>query len=296
MSGGVSFTFPAMTLAPGAFVLVVNNQAAFGLRYGTGLNIAGEFSGNLNNAGEQILLTGSLGETILDFTYSPTWVPTSDGSGPSMVIVNAAAATTTWNTACAWRASNTLAGSPGALDPVASVVARQVFYNTSKFDGQNAAANANDDLAIATDKAALLPGSRGNVTANYTSYSRGLNGLMIDIAGLTSPLTAVDFEFRIGNDNTPTGWAVAPTPTFDFRAGAGVGGSGRVTLIWPDGEIVKEWLQVKVKATVATGLTSPDVFYFGNAVGEAAHAVGNTLVNSTDELLGATTRTRSCRR
>lgn len=42
-------------------VLVVNNLAAFQLRYGTSLNVAGEFSGNLNNGGEQIQLFDLLG-------------------------------------------------------------------------------------------------------------------------------------------------------------------------------------------------------------------------------------------
>ena len=39
-----------------------------------------------------------------------------------------------------------------------------------------------DDAAIATDKTALLPGETASL-ANYTSYSRGINGIMVDLIG-----------------------------------------------------------------------------------------------------------------
>lgn len=76
----------------------------------------------------------------------------------------------------------------------AQVVGRDVFYNNSYFDGRNPAADTSDDNAIATDKQALLPGQTASFT-NYTSYSKGINGVMVDIAGLGSPLnlTAADF-------------------------------------------------------------------------------------------------------
>jgi hypothetical protein len=68
------------------------------------------------------------------------------------------------------------------------------------------------------------------------------------------------------------------------RSGAGDNGADRITLIWPDGTIEKEWLQVAVKDTAATGLKKPDVFYFGNAPGEAGNAFMNALVNASDEI------------
>ncbi len=163
------------------------------------------------------------------------------------------------------------------------VVDRHVFYNNSAFDGNSAAINSADDNAIAADKTALLPGQSATL-ANYTSYSRGINGLMVDIAGLpTDHLTAADFEFRVGNSNTPTAWTTAAAPTsISVRLGAGVSGSARVEIIWPDGAIQKEWLQVTVKATPNTGLTTADVFYFGNAVGETGNAAGDAIVDTID--------------
>ena len=89
---------------------------------------------------------------------------------------------------------------------VPTVVGRLVFYNNSAFDV------ASDDGAIAVDKQALLPGQSASF-ANYTSYSRGINGLMIDIADLpVSTLTADDFQFRVGNNDDPSAWPAAPAP------------------------------------------------------------------------------------
>ncbi|MCK4626951.1 MAG: hypothetical protein KAV00_16685, partial [Phycisphaerae bacterium] len=82
----------------------------------------------------------------------------------------------------------------GAVQPVAEPVGRHVFYNNSSFDENNPAANADDDDAIAINKTALLPGQT-SAFANYTSYNRGINGIMVDIPNLpTMPeITASDF-------------------------------------------------------------------------------------------------------
>lgn len=161
------------------------------------------------------------------------------------------------------------------------VTGRFAFYNRSAWDGNNAAANANDDNAIATDKQALRSGTA--TFANYTSYSRGLNGIMVDLPNGAAP-TAADFSFKRGNNNTPAGWAAAPNPSsITVRAGAGVGGADRVTLIWPDNTIQKQWLQVTVLSTANTGLSLPDTFYFGNAIGETGDTAANALVGAADE-------------
>src|SRR5205085_11330617 len=86
-----------------------------------------------------------------------------------------------------------------------SISGRRVFYNESSFDGNDPAANALDDGAIAPDKVALLPGGTATF-ANYTSYYRGINGIMVDVAGLAGTPTAGDFTFRIGNDDSPGAW------------------------------------------------------------------------------------------
>src|SRR5205814_3954766 len=87
---GLTFTFPAMTLAPGEFTLVVKNRAAFQSRYGTLLPIAGEYvginDGNLSNGGEVISIAGPVGEPLISFEYKDGWYPITDGGGYSLVV------------------------------------------------------------------------------------------------------------------------------------------------------------------------------------------------------------------
>jgi len=184
----------------------------------------------------------------------------------------------------------------------AEVIGRHVFYNDSKWDespgnpGGDPAANAYDDNAIASDKTPLLPGETATFQ-NYTSYTKGLNGIIVDIAGLAGTPTADDFVFRMGNDSSPGAWPLAPKPpneNITVRPGEGAGGSDRVTILWPSYDTVnpdpatqavaKQWLQVTVLPTPNTGLSEPDVFYFGNALGESGtgNFGGAALVNAVD--------------
>jgi hypothetical protein len=166
----------------------------------------------------------------------------------------------------------------------ANVVGRRVFYNNSFFDGADPAANAGDDDAIAPDKSALLPGQAATFS-NYTSYNKGINGVLIDVAGLPNAanLSAADFTFRAGTSATPGDWpaALAPT-TVLMRLGAGAGGSDRIELIWADGAIVNEWLQITLNANAITGLAAPDVFYFGNLVGDTGNNPAAAAVTIAD--------------
>lgn len=186
-----------------------------------------------------------------------------------------------------------------------TISSRKIFYNDSTWDGNLTAINTQDDAAIATDKQALLPGTVGSPNkaafANYTSYSKGINGIMIDVSKLPnggSGITANDFVFRVGNTLTPGGWS-APnvSPTIQVQLGAGVGGSDRIEITFPDYNpvtglgIAKEWLQVTVNADTNTGLAANDVFYFGNAIGEAGNNPANANVDVNDELLARNNQT-----
>ena len=166
----------------------------------------------------------------------------------------------------------------------ASVAGRYVFYDGSAFD--KPAAGLSDDDAIALDKVALLPGETATF-ANYTSYRRGINGVMIDLAGPanTAALGPDDFQFRMGNDDAPDAWAAAPAPEISVRAGEGLGGSDRVTLTWGEDAVKTQWLQVTVLATANTALAEHDVFYFGNAVGDTGNSPSEATVTSIDEIL-----------
>ncbi len=178
---------------------------------------------------------------------------------------------------------------------LAQVVGRHIFYNNSTWDADPAnpsgdpAANAYDNNAIAPEnssdphlsKTALLPGQTATFN-NYTSYSLGINGIMVDFDYLPGTVTAADFEFKMGNTTTPDTWDPAPAPlSVTVRQ---VNGVDRVTIIWADNAIQNTWLQVTVKATANTGLAQNDVFYYGNAVGESGNSATDTLVNSADDV------------
>lgn len=279
------------TLAPGARGVLVKNEAAFRFGYGAGAQILGTYTDALSNGGEQLrLYDPNSGTDVFNFTYVDSWFPTTDGNGFALVVKDlgpSQAATTVLGAASAWRASVTVGGSPGLAEAVAAVAGRNVYYNNSYFDGANAAMNAADDAAIATDKVALRPGQTATF-ANYTSYSKGLNGVMVDVAGLNQEqvwaLTAADFTFRVGNTSTPTTWTAAPAgATISVRRGAGANGSDRVSITWPDGAIAGRWLEVTLAANARTGLAAPDVFYFGNAIGESGDSTADAFVTAVDQ-------------
>ena len=167
--------------------------------------------------------------------------------------------------------------------PVPKVEGRYVFYNHCRFD--DPALGGDDDAAVASDKEPLLPGETATF-ANYTSYRRGINGIMVDISHLPADeLTGDDFAFRVGNDDNPAGWGVCTAdPVVTVRRGAGVDGTDRVTLVWEDNQIEMQWLQVTVEANAGTGLAAADVFYFGNAIGESGNSATDAFVNATDEI------------
>ncbi|MCF7730785.1 MAG: lamin tail domain-containing protein [Akkermansiaceae bacterium] len=120
---GVDFDFlgAGITgLAPGGFVLVVANRAAFEMRYGTGLPIAGEWqpADKLDNGGEQIKLSFGAGEPIRDFIYDdlPPWPTEPDGAGVSLTLAEPFSVPD-HALASNWRASSATQGSPGTADP-----------------------------------------------------------------------------------------------------------------------------------------------------------------------------------
>lgn len=164
-----------------------------------------------------------------------------------------------------------------------AVVGRQIFYNNTPFDRSNAGASPADDLAIATDKQPLLPGQTATFV-NYTGASNGITGIMVDVANLANAASIgpEDFTVRVGNTGTPGAWADGRAPAVTVRGGAGAAGSDRVTLTWADGQIRNSWVQVTVKANADTGLAAPDVFYFGNLVGDTGDGTTSAVVNSAD--------------
>lgn len=113
---GIAFAFSdgdVTSLGPGERVLLVKNKDAFAARYGSGYRIAGVFTGQLDNSGERLTLVDANDRVILDFTYDDAWLPSTDGEGAAMVIVDPLGAAESWGTPNAWQVSAQLDGSPG---------------------------------------------------------------------------------------------------------------------------------------------------------------------------------------
>ena len=171
-------------------------------------------------------------------------------------------------------------------DPDAHVIARKVFHNNSAFDGNNAAANASDDAAVDTSKQALLPGNAATMQ-NVVANVKGINGVMIDIQGLAGTVTAADFTIErsgVSNGGVIGNYSAASGPTtVAVRAGAGVGGSDRVTLIFPDSDADNsKWMRITTAANANTGLAAADVCYIGLAVGETGNSSSNFEIDAND--------------
>ncbi len=122
-TNGIEYEFAAgTTLAPGAFIVVVNDRSSFASRYPSfnGVLAQGGFNGSLSNDGETIALTlpAPWRVHILRFRYEPTWVSSTSKGGYSLVPVSpATTAPQDWGQRSSWRASAAVNGSPGAADP-----------------------------------------------------------------------------------------------------------------------------------------------------------------------------------
>lgn len=144
---GIAFTFPTSVVAPGDRVLVVADQVAFGAQYGGGLPVVGQYTGKLDNGGEQLRLEGADGGAIHDFAYDDAWYPTTDGSGPSLVIRDPAGAAALWGEADGWRASTSATGSPGTAElPMCSDGVDNDLDGDTDFPADDGCADAAQDF------------------------------------------------------------------------------------------------------------------------------------------------------
>jgi len=298
---GVDFDFVDGTmLAAGAAMVVVpfdpqsepNLLADFLAHHNVTEQIAtvGPYNGQLENNGERVQLQypdtppadepdhypGLLEDEVVYDDALP-WPVTADGSGAS---IHRSAPATWGNDAANWSAA---APTPGSVWFGPRVVDRYVFYNGSSFDGNDLSVGEADDAAIATDKTPLMPGGVARFV-NYTSYVRGVNGMMVDLADLADGVvpTEADFQFRTGNNDTPGSWAQVTPDSVTVRPTAG--GTDRVTILFNAAVVRNTWLEVTV-AAAGLGLPGDDVFYFGNALAETGNSRDNAQISTADLLL-----------
>jgi len=163
----------------------------------------------------------------------------------------------------------------------AEVLGRKIVYGNSVWDGYTPGVTLDDLAAVAPDKAALLPGETASFQ-NISSYTRGLNELLVIVDELPGTPTAADVVCRVGNQDDLSGWTAAPSPEVVVRPDCGDQGEDLVFLTWADGAIRQTWLQVEILATENTGLPVSDVFYVGSAIGETGDAATPGAVLAAD--------------
>ena len=118
--GGLDYTFPSATLAPGAYAVIARRSAAFAMRH-PGVTPLGEYyqagANFLSNGGEEIALTAASGADIVRFSYGDSlpWPASPDGTGPSLVLIAPKTNPDPANP-LHWRASAASSGNPGTSD------------------------------------------------------------------------------------------------------------------------------------------------------------------------------------
>ncbi len=119
-SDGIDFSFAAsdvQELAPGQYVVLVNERKAFESYYDTSsILIAGEYKKALDNSGERIELLCGANTPIQAFTYQSSWHAGTNGLGWSLTCADPAAPEQLWNQADGWKPSSEKGGTPGLPD------------------------------------------------------------------------------------------------------------------------------------------------------------------------------------
>lgn len=170
---GIGFTFPALSLAPGAYVIVAKNLSAFRSVYGAVPLVAGVFTGKLDNSGENLTLSLPAPWTaaIQRFSYQPIWFNQANGLGSSLETLNApsgAASRILWDEKPLWQASTADGGTPAGLNAVNDFPTWLSAYGLS---------------------AVALEDSDGDGFTNLAEYALGMVPVTPD--GLIGTITAV---------------------------------------------------------------------------------------------------------
>jgi hypothetical protein len=151
-SSGINFEFTNGTrLEPGQFFVIVRSPTNFAARY-PGVAINGVFTGRLDNGGETLALSHTLGGVVASLVYNDVapWPVTPDGYGFSLVTKNPNANPDPSN-GNNWRASSNVGGSPGTDDPASPIPAVRINEALTRTDASATDAielfNPTDSLA-----------------------------------------------------------------------------------------------------------------------------------------------------
>lgn len=117
-TAGINYLFiegDAATLGPKSYGVIVNDRAAFEMRYGATATVLGQFNKKLKNGGEHLEISNGAYEPILSITYSndAPW-PANDGESEGYSLTRVSLDTgADANDPATWLASAALGGTPG---------------------------------------------------------------------------------------------------------------------------------------------------------------------------------------
>ena len=117
LSNGVAFDFPEFLLGPQSHAVIVENIDAFQLRYGTDIDIIGQWSGGLSNNGEAIELIDGSGTRLVEIGYDDRdpWFDRTDGLGATIELQpSGLASIAETGKYYHWSASSNVGGTPGS--------------------------------------------------------------------------------------------------------------------------------------------------------------------------------------
>ncbi len=129
LTGEISYQFPAGTMiSPGQFLVVAKDPVAAQGFYG--ITCLGPYTNKLSNSGGTLRLRNELGGILLEIAYDTKtpWPVSPDGTGHSLVLSRPSYGE---GDPRAWSASDSMGGSPGALNAWGGESARGVVINES---------------------------------------------------------------------------------------------------------------------------------------------------------------------
>ncbi|MCH6258418.1 lamin tail domain-containing protein [Puniceicoccaceae bacterium K14] len=165
---GIEFDFSTSSLtslAAGEYLVVVDDLDSFNATYSVvGVKIAGEYSGDLSNGGEDVELS-YLGSSVISFAYndSRNWPLAADGAGHSLVPLESAIETQeegSLDYGGNWRASSENGGSPGVEDPefIQTVLINEVIAHTDTDEDEPFDSNDSIELFNTTNETVDIGG------------------------------------------------------------------------------------------------------------------------------------------
>jgi hypothetical protein len=128
LSGDIDYTFPPGTFIPGGgFLVVARSPVDLENAYGI-TEVLGPFTNNLPNDSGTIRLRNQIGGVFLEVNYAdaPPWPVAPDGTGHSLALARPSYGE---DDPRAWAASDSIGGSPGALDSFTADPLRNVVIN-----------------------------------------------------------------------------------------------------------------------------------------------------------------------